>query len=178
MQFQVPQFIETEDKIVGQLTLRQFIYVAIAFLASFFLLSRLEFWLWVIIAAILWAAALSLAFYKPNGRPMVNFILSAVNYVWNPKIYLSRPAYKKEGLIKTRVDVVKTTAIRSLEETSTSGGIKDLLDRLTASKSAVPKREKPLVPGYKPVQKEIKERYEFVKKITGDRETAKRIDYR
>jgi hypothetical protein len=178
MQFQVPQFIETEDKIVGPLTLKQFIYVAISFLISFFLLSRLEFWLWIIIAAVLWGLSLSLAFYKPNGRPMINFILSAINYVWNPKIYLSRPAYKKDVSIKAPADVIKTPAIKSIQGTPASGGIKDLLDRLVASKSAVPKREKPLIPGYKPAQKEIKERYEFVKKITGDREAARRIDYR
>ena len=34
MQFQVPQFIETEDKVVGPLTLRQFMYIAGAGAAS------------------------------------------------------------------------------------------------------------------------------------------------
>ena len=29
MQYQVPQFIETEDTIIGSLTLRQFIYLAV-----------------------------------------------------------------------------------------------------------------------------------------------------
>ena len=48
MQFQVPQFIETEDKIVGPLTLRQFLYIGAAGLLSFLLFFVLKIWFWFI----------------------------------------------------------------------------------------------------------------------------------
>ena len=35
MQFQTPQFIETENKIIGPLTLKQFFYLAVGFGVSF-----------------------------------------------------------------------------------------------------------------------------------------------
>ena len=51
MQFQVPQFIETEDKIVGPFTLRQFIYVAGAGLGSVILYFSVATWLWLILTS-------------------------------------------------------------------------------------------------------------------------------
>jgi hypothetical protein len=61
MQFQVPQFIETEDKIIGPLTLKQFFYVAAAALVSFSLFFVLATWLWLLITIILGGVAVARA---------------------------------------------------------------------------------------------------------------------
>lgn len=87
-QYQVPQFIETEDKIVGPLTLRQFIYLAIAGLIIFFLFFILQLWVWVIISSALVAIAGSLAFLKYNGRPMHRVVVYALKYFWRPRFYI------------------------------------------------------------------------------------------
>jgi hypothetical protein len=87
-QFQVPQFIETEAKIVGPLTIRQFLYIGVAGLLSFFFFFILKAWLWIILTIIMGTAALALAFIKYSGRPLTVILKSALFYVWKPKLYL------------------------------------------------------------------------------------------
>ena len=59
------------------------------------------------------------------------------------------------------------------------GGIKSLLEKMNTSKDAVPKRERTIAPtSFILSQKEIKERYEVIRRGTGEREMARRIDYR
>ena len=64
MRFQVPQFIDVEDKIFGPLTLKQFIYVAGG--ASITLVTTTFFgvFLGIIIASPILLRSLALAFYK------------------------------------------------------------------------------------------------------------------
>lgn len=87
-QFQVPQFIETEAKIVGPLTLKQFIYLAIAGLLSFALFFSLRLEVWLVITLILGISSAALAFLKYNGRPFEVFVINAALYIWKPKLYL------------------------------------------------------------------------------------------
>lgn len=89
MNFQVPQFIEIEDKIFGPLTFRQFLYVAGGAGLSF-----LE-WAWIPVRfiAILFilptiGAALALAFYKINNRPLIFVLEAAFRYLLATKLYL------------------------------------------------------------------------------------------
>lgn len=88
MQFQVPQFLDVEDKIFGPLTLKQFLYVAGAGGVSFMLFFALEEWLWLICTVIVGIIAITLAFVKFNGRPAIYMFLSALKYAWFPKLYL------------------------------------------------------------------------------------------
>ena len=87
-QFQVPQFIETEDKIVGPLTLRQFMYLAIAGSLSGVCYLIFQPFLAVLLTLILMGLGAILAFVKVNGRTMVTFLGSAFSYIWNPKLYV------------------------------------------------------------------------------------------
>lgn len=87
-QFQVPQFIETESKIVGPMTLKQFLYIAAAGLLSFFLFFALKTFAWLIITALIATIAISLSFVKYNGRPLTKILGSAFGYLWKPKLYL------------------------------------------------------------------------------------------
>lgn len=88
MQFQVPQFIETESKIIGPLTLKQFLYIAVAFLFSFFTFFVFKTFAWVILTAVIGIIAFSLAFIKYNGRPLTVLLKSVLAYAWQPKLYL------------------------------------------------------------------------------------------
>ncbi len=87
-QFQVPQFIETEPKIVGPLTLKQFGYIGVAGLLSFFLFFSLRLEIWLIITIILGLIACAFAFLKYNGRPFEILFVNAALYIWRPKLYL------------------------------------------------------------------------------------------
>ena len=60
MQFQVPQFIETEDKIIGPFSIKQFIYVGAAIGISFMLYFTVQAWLWIALSLIVVGLALAL----------------------------------------------------------------------------------------------------------------------
>ncbi len=176
MQFQVPQFIETEDKIVGPFTLRQFIYIAVATVIIFLLYFILALWLWGVLALVLEGSALALALLKINGRPMPVFTAAAFSYVWRPRVYEFR-ATVAVPVISVVPVVPKPYAVTPQPGLGT--GLRNLLDRMTTSKEAIPQREQPLPEVLKASSREsVKERYELIRKITGEGEVARRIDYR
>ena len=88
MQYQVPQFIEIEDKIFGPLTFKQFVYTAgsagMCFLAYRFI--PMPFSLLIIAPVGLFGFAL--AFYKVNNRPFIDAVESAVRFFLGTKLYL------------------------------------------------------------------------------------------
>lgn len=90
MNFQVPQFIEIEDKVFGPLSFKQFIYVAgsagLAFIVYVFL--PLPFLLKIIPVTAILALGLALAFYQINNRPFIIVLQSALRYQLSNKLYL------------------------------------------------------------------------------------------
>lgn len=93
MRFQVPQFIEVEDKIFGQLTLKQFIYLAggggLCFVIYVFFNSLI---LSLIPMAVVASLAVALAFFKMNNKPFVEIMEAAFKYYFGGKLYI----WKKE----------------------------------------------------------------------------------
>ena len=88
MQFNIPQFIDIKDKIIGPLTMKQFLYIVAGMGVVFVLWYFLRLWLFLLIAAPVVAFCLMLAFYQFNGRPFINFVGLAINYLLKPKLYL------------------------------------------------------------------------------------------
>lgn len=88
MQYQVPQFIDIEDRIIGPLTLKQFIYLAFAAALLFAFWFLFKFYIWIIVALPVTALALAFAFLKINDRPFVYFFLAAIFYFIKPKLYI------------------------------------------------------------------------------------------
>jgi len=95
MQYQVPQFIELEDRIIGPLTLKQFLYLAFAGALLFVFWFLLAFYIWIIIALPITALAVVFAFLKINDRPFVYFFLAFVKYFTKPKLYIFSSAPEK-----------------------------------------------------------------------------------
>ncbi len=96
MQFQVPQFIEIEDKIFGPLTFKQFIYVAGGAGAVFIIYRFLPFLIAVPLMTGVASLALSLAFYKVNNRPFAFTLESAFKYLFSNKLYIWRRSEQKK----------------------------------------------------------------------------------
>ena len=95
MQFQVPQFIEVEDKIFGPLTLKQFIYLAGGVGASVFLWFYMPYKILAIIFIIpLMAFSLALTFYKINNRPFIEAVASAFYFYIGGKLYIWKKRIK------------------------------------------------------------------------------------
>ena len=90
MQFQVPQFIEVEDKIFGPLTFKQFVYVAGGAGAAYLLYRILPLYLAGPLILGVGGLAAALAFMQWNGRPFIlglengfYFLLHSKLYLWN-----------------------------------------------------------------------------------------------
>lgn len=89
LQFQVPQFVDIEDKIIGPLTIKQFLMFVVAFL----ILAAL--WVSGLPKAIAVMAGIPvivftglLAFYKVNDRPFVWFLYAIVHFFLTGKQFL------------------------------------------------------------------------------------------
>lgn len=87
MQFQVPQFIEVEDKIFGPLTLKQFLYLLGGAAAIFLLYAFLPTFLIFILGPLVGALAVSLAFLKINGRPFIKTMEYGLKHLIKAKVY-------------------------------------------------------------------------------------------
>ena len=90
-QYQVPQFIEVEDKIFGPLTLKQFIYLAGSGGLSLVFFTLLPILLSLPLIVLALSMGGTLAFYKVNGRPAINAAEHAFSYFLGNKLYLWRP---------------------------------------------------------------------------------------
>jgi hypothetical protein len=91
VKYQVPQFIETETKLIGPLTLKQFLFVAggVSVIAmEFILLSGVIFMVLAFITAALFGA---LAFLKIDGQPFINYLAYMLAYGLGAKQYIYRP---------------------------------------------------------------------------------------
>ncbi len=90
MRFEVPQFIEIEDKIFGPLTWRQFLYLGGGVGMSVVMFFTLPFILFVILGLPLAVLSGALAFYPVNNRPFSFFLEAIINYVTRQRLYLWR----------------------------------------------------------------------------------------
>ena len=90
MRYQVPQFIEVEDKIFGPFTLRQFIYLAGTAGAVAIILLNLPMFFGLLLSIPFIALGMSLAFLKINDRPFVEVIESGFFFLFGDKLYLWR----------------------------------------------------------------------------------------
>lgn len=88
MRYQVPQFIEIEDKLFGPLTARQFIYLAGAGGVGLAAFSTMPFIVAALITAPVAALGLALAFYSMNGRPFLTVLEHGFRYFVGSKLYL------------------------------------------------------------------------------------------
>ncbi len=96
MRFQVPQFIEVEDKIIGPLTIKQFIYIAGGAGMCFVIVRFLPLFIGILVALPIGAFALALAFYHPNERQtFILFVENAFRYFIGNKLYIWKKQEKK-----------------------------------------------------------------------------------
>jgi len=109
-QFTVPQFIDVEDKIIGPITVRQFIILIVAgfFLFLEYKLSDFAFFLFIGVPTLL--IFIVLAFVKINGMPFHYFILNVIQTLKKPmiriwarseEIYASISKTDKEKIVVT-----------------------------------------------------------------------------
>lgn len=99
MRFQVPQFIDVEDKIFGPLTIKQFVYLAggagMAYIVYTLVNIILPTFISIIFMIPVVALAVALAFYKVNKKPFIFFLENALRYFIGSKLYIWKKEEKK-----------------------------------------------------------------------------------
>jgi len=95
MRFQVPQFIEVEDKIFGPFTFKQFLYLAGGVGISFILYKALPFFFAVLFILPIMGFSFALAFYKINKKPFASVLESGFRYLFQKKLYTWKKEDKK-----------------------------------------------------------------------------------
>ncbi len=93
--FIVPQFIDAEDKILGPITVRQFIIVIVGGLFVFAAYKLADFTLFLLEAFIILVVTLAFAFVKVNGAPFHLFFANFLNTLVKAKVRV----WKKENII-------------------------------------------------------------------------------
>ena len=91
MNFTIPQFIEMESKVVGPLTFKQFVFVAIGGVFSFmiyFSLGKTSMPLALAIIAIILGGSCALAFVKVDGIDIIKVIEHYLKFSMDPRIFL------------------------------------------------------------------------------------------
>jgi len=108
MRAKVPQSIDLEEKVVGQLTVKQFMYLLGGALFGYLVykaydLGALHIYLAFIIIAFIALAALAFAFARPNQQPFEAFIGDFILFLIMPKRRLwSRDAIGRGKAVKVK----------------------------------------------------------------------------
>src|SRR3989344_5543600 len=87
-QFQVPQFIERESRLIGPFTVRQTAILGIGGAVLFIIWFMLERWLFFIIAFPFALMLILIGFTRVNGRPLLDFIGSFFSFFISPQLYI------------------------------------------------------------------------------------------
>src|SRR4030042_4289238 len=101
MQFQVPQNIDLEDKIIGPLTLKQFIILLIGGMFDYMWYTFFDTGLFVILMIPTTLFTLALVFAKVREEPFPKFLANLVLFALKPKI-LTWGKTEKPKIIEVR----------------------------------------------------------------------------
>ncbi len=110
-QFTVPQFIDVEDKVIGPITVRQFIIMLAGFLVIAICYKLLDFTAFVVIGFIVLGISGTFAFIKINGMPFHFFVLNFVQTSSRPFLRVWNNAYRENLVYKEEEEERKETEI-------------------------------------------------------------------
>lgn len=126
-QFLVPQFIDVEDKIIGPITVRQFVLMLAAMLIVFIFYKVFSFIYFVVFSVVLLALFAILAFAKVNGRPIHFFLLNFLQTVKRPRLRIwNREAYVRNvKLVQSEIKEAVEKKV-SVKESVSGSRLKDV----------------------------------------------------
>lgn len=150
---------------------------------AFLAFKTLPFLAGAIIAILSLGGTLALALVKINGQPLPRIAFAAAGFFWKPRLYLWKREVKERVIEVPEFKNIKPTPPPVPEEhiidqrntlkqfTAQMPSINKLSTDLTTTKNPIPQREK-IVPAA------VTERLSVFRKQTGEREVAKRVDFR
>lgn len=110
-QFVVPQFIDVEDKIIGPITVRQFVILLVAGGILFSAYKLSDFSLFMFEFVVIMLLTILFAFIKINGRPAHYFILNFFQTIKKPKLKVWDKHLSDAQLKIKIIDVVEAPQI-------------------------------------------------------------------
>lgn len=104
MLFNVPQYIDVEDKVAGPLTAKQLLWMIGMGAALMVLWNLFDSAAFFAVAVPVVCIFVAMAFYRPYNQPLIMFIGSALIFMIRPKVYVwnrptkvSSPTKEKEA---------------------------------------------------------------------------------
>jgi hypothetical protein len=110
MMFNVPQFIDVEDKIAGPLTWKQILWMigmGAALLTLYNIVDATLFFILAIPVIIIFSL---FAFYRPSGMSMITFSMHAFLFLFEPKVSVWERPVAQGPLPRATEDEGKNTA--------------------------------------------------------------------
>lgn len=161
--FQVPQFIDQKPKIIGPLTLKQFAFIAVATLLSFFAYYLFDLLLWIIISLFVESIALLLALGKINGQDSTTVLKAAIMFLTQPRLFIWERNFSEKAVEK------KSRADKARQSIGAQEKLKSISLNVTTGKTLSPK-------AFRDEQK--KKGFEEAIFSTGEKRLVKKIDYK
>lgn len=88
MLFNVPQYVDVEDKVAGPLTAKQLFWMIGMGAVLLVLWNIFEFAAFSVIAIPVIILFVAFAFYRPYGQPLITFVSHALFFIFRPKVYV------------------------------------------------------------------------------------------
>lgn len=103
MRFQVPQFIDIEDKIFGPFTFKQFVYLAGGAGSAYAIYKFLPGIIAIPLALVIIGLALALTFYRINGKPFIEILQAYVIYKFKSKLFIWKQRRPEKSKNKVKI---------------------------------------------------------------------------
>ncbi len=105
LQYNIPQFVDAEDKIIGPLTIRQFASLAIGVvILGFGWALAPDISVFIILGTPVFVATIAFAFVKVNGQTFATFITNIIRFVLKPTLFLwSRDPINATSIIQITI---------------------------------------------------------------------------
>ncbi len=111
MQFQVPQNIDLEDKIIGPMTLKQFLYILAGGMLDYACFMIFDVSAFVILALPITAFFVAMAFAKVQDQPFPKFLQNLIIFLFVPKARIWSKESKPVRLISRKIQKPKEPAL-------------------------------------------------------------------
>lgn len=125
-QFTVPQFLDIEDKIIGPITVRQFIILLLGFMLIVLSYRFLQFVTFLVVGVMIFGISGVLAFLKVNGMPFHYFILNLLQSTRRPGLRVWNNEFQNYMLGEEKQEIVEAETPAVKEERLTSSRLTEL----------------------------------------------------
>ena len=118
-QYQIPQFITVEDKVVGPFSMKQFAYVGVALFVMIIANYLLTTFFFMVVSIPIIGIAFGLAFIKIDHQPLPTVLKHGFFFMVRPRLYVWRQKVP-EKRAKTLDDTEKGASVSGIPKLSES----------------------------------------------------------